>query len=88
MVPDGEREDACTTWQETYWQIANLPAVTLAGIQAKARVLDLAVVRETAWLNGSDENLKDLSAINRPLRLDGRIARSLVADCLALKTLA
>jgi hypothetical protein len=84
---DGECEPACTAWDKTYKQIAELPAVTLAGIQAKARTLDLAVVRESVWSDGFDEYLEDPAAITRYLRSDGRIARSLVADLLALEAL-
>ena len=83
-APEEECAAACTAWDKTYRQIADLPAMTLAGIQAKARILGLAVVREAVWSDGFDEYLEDPAAISHHLRADDRIARSLCHDILAL----
>jgi hypothetical protein len=76
---------ACIAWDRTHSRVSKLQAVTLAGISAKARVLHLAVLRETVWSDGFDACRDKPEAISDYLRADGRIAWSLCDDILALR---
>ena len=88
----GTSEEDCaavtTAWDTIHKAIAGTPAMTLIGLQAKARALHAAIVRETVWTSTLrfDEYLADPSLIdeNEKGRLDGLLARSLCADILGL----
>jgi hypothetical protein len=79
---DEECTQASNAWDETFTRLVDMPALTLAGVQAKASALQLATIRENMWSH-SCETITEATGFVRGA-IDGRLAYSLCRDILAL----
>jgi hypothetical protein len=87
-APSDEKSNAAVdNCYRAFKRVAEIRATTMAGIQAKAMVLRLATIRQTAWQRGNG-CVDDPEAVERLLLPDGLIALSLVEDVLAGRAVA